>query len=67
MAELFQKVVDSGKKYGVHTGMHIANLEKLKEWMEKGMHIIAYNTDLGFLKSSASAGLSDLREYVSAL
>jgi 2-keto-3-deoxy-L-rhamnonate aldolase RhmA len=67
MTELFQKVVDTGKKYGVHTGMHIANLVKLKEWMAKGMHIIAYNTDLGFLKSSASAGLSDLREHASAL
>lgn len=67
MTEAFQKVVDTGKKYAVHTGMHIGNLAKLEEWMEKGMHIITYNTDLGFLKSSASAGLSELRKYASAL
>jgi len=67
MTEAFQKVVDTGKKYGVHTGMHIGNLVKLKEWMGKGMHIITYNTDLGFLKSSASAGLSELRNHASAL
>ncbi len=67
MTEAFQKVVDTGKKYGVHTGMHIGNLAKLKEWMGKGMDIITYNTDLGFLKSSASAGLLELRDHASVL
>lgn len=60
MNEIFQKVVDSGKKHGVYTGMHIGNLQKLVEWRKKGMQIITYNTDLGFLSAGASAGLKEL-------
>ncbi len=60
MNDVFQKVVDSGKKHGVYTGMHIGNIPKLVEWKKKGMQIITYNTDLGFLSAGASAGLKEL-------
>ncbi len=62
MNSIFQKVVDTGKKHNVFTGMHIANLQKLKEWKQKGMQFIAYNTDLGFLSAGASKGLKELSE-----
>jgi len=62
MIKAFQKVVDTGNKYNVFTGMHVANLESLKKWMKRGMRIITYNTDLGFLKAASSDGLKKLRE-----
>ncbi len=34
--------------------------KKLKEWKNKGMQIIAYNTDLGFLGSGAGIGIKEL-------
>ena len=67
IAEAIQRVVDSGKKYGVHTGMHIGNLDKLKSWMKKGMSIIIYQTDLGFIKEASSRGLKELRMQAEAL
>ena len=62
MSDIFQKVMDTGKKYGVYTGMHIGNLQKLKEWKQKGMQLIAYNTDLGFLGAGAVQGIKELSE-----
>ena len=61
LSDAFQKVVDTGKKYGVHTGMHIGDADKLKEWMLKGMNVITFNTDLGFIKTAATAGLMKLK------
>jgi len=61
MNDIFTKVVETGKKYGVYTGMHIANLQKLVEWKNKGMQLITYNTDIGFLNAGAAQGLKELR------
>lgn len=57
---VFQKVVDAGRRHGVYTGMHIGSLPKLVEWKKKGMQIITYNTDLGFLSAGAVSGLKEL-------
>lgn len=42
--------------------MHIANLQKLVEWKNKGMQIITYNTDIGFLNAGAALGIKELRK-----
>ena len=67
MEEAFSKVVEAGKKYNVFTGMHVASLDALKKWMNKGMGIITYNTDLGFLKMASSGGLKELGQAAAAL
>ncbi len=61
MNGIFEKVLETGRKYGVYTGMHIANLQKLVEWKNKGMQLITYNTDIGFLNAGAVQGLKELR------
>jgi 2-keto-3-deoxy-L-rhamnonate aldolase RhmA len=61
MNDIFMKVMETGKKHGVYTGMHIANLKKLVEWKNKGMQLITYNTDIGFLNAGAAQGLKELR------
>lgn len=67
MEKAFTKVVETGKKYDVFTGMHVANLDALKKWMSRGMGIITYNTDLGFLKMASSGGLAELKNAASNL
>lgn len=62
MEDIFMKVLETGEKFGVYTGMHIANLQKLTEWKNKGMQIITYNTDIGFLNAGASLGIKELRK-----
>ena len=61
MNDIFTKVLETGKKYGVYTGMHIGNLQKLVEWKNKGMQLITYNTDIGFLNAGAALGIKELR------
>lgn len=61
MNDIFTKVLETGKKYGVYTGMHIGNLQKLVEWKNKGMQLITYNTDIGFLNAGAALGIRELR------
>ncbi len=61
MTEIFTNVMKIGKKYGVFTGMHIGNLQKLVEWKNKGMQLITYNTDIGFLNAGAALGIKELR------
>ncbi len=61
MNDIFMKVLETGKKYGVYTGMHIGNLKKLVEWKNKGMQLITYNTDIGFLNAGAALGIKELR------
>jgi 2-keto-3-deoxy-L-rhamnonate aldolase RhmA len=67
ISDAIQKVVDTGRKYDVYTGMHIGGLLKLKEWMNKGMKIITHQTDLGFIKQSSSSGLKESRECAQSL
>ena len=61
MNDIFMKVLETGERHGVYTGMHIANLKKLVEWKDKGMQLITYNTDIGFLNAGAAQGLKELR------
>ena len=56
-----QKVIDISFKLGVAPGIHMGNLEKLTEWKEKGMQVIMYNSDLGFLLEGAEAGIKALK------
>ena len=39
----------------------MGNLEKLNGWKQKGMQVIMFNSDLGFLLEGAEKGLAALR------
>jgi hypothetical protein len=39
----------------------MGNIEKLTEWKEKGMQVIMYNSDLGFLIEGAEKGIKALK------
>ena len=55
-----QRVIDVCSSLGVAPGIHMGNLDRLKEWREKGMRMIMYNSDLGFLFEGAEAGVQTL-------
>lgn len=54
------KMVAACAKYGVASGIHLANIDQLKGWMAKGMRFITYSTDLNFILNS-KAGVDALR------
>jgi len=61
LTKAIDKVVESGKKRGKATGIHIGNIPALKAWREKGMTVLAYSTDIGFLYNASKASLEELK------
>src|SRR5205823_10109760 len=59
VTEAIQKVVDAAKRRNLPSGTHVRDLENLKGWRERGMRLLMYNTDFGFI---AQAGATAVRE-----
>ena len=59
--EAIERVIDISLEAGVAPGIHMGNIEKLTEWRSKGMQVIMYNSDLGFLLEGAESGLNALK------
>ena len=59
--EAIQKVVDSGKRHGVATGIHLRDMEQLKVWRDKGMTMLTCSTDLDILIGGMKAIVDGLK------
>jgi 2-keto-3-deoxy-L-rhamnonate aldolase RhmA len=57
-----EKVVAAGQKHGVPTGLHTNNLDAIRYWAERGMRVLAHQTDLGLLSAAAGKSVADLRQ-----
>jgi len=55
------KVVETAKKKGKASGIHIGNIEALKKWRAKGMTFLAYSTDISFMYSASKSSLEQLK------
>jgi 2-keto-3-deoxy-L-rhamnonate aldolase RhmA len=56
-----QRVLDAALRHKVPCGIHIANLDWLVEWQQRGMQLICYSTDISFLQKGAASGIDKLR------
>ena len=56
-----EKVIDACHRHGVVSGIHIANVGQLQDWMRKGMRMITCSSEIGFLYSAATAAVKELR------
>jgi 2-keto-3-deoxy-L-rhamnonate aldolase RhmA len=56
------KVVETAKKRGKATGIHIANIEAIKTWRAKGMTVLAYSTDISFQYNASKSALERLKK-----
>jgi 2-keto-3-deoxy-L-rhamnonate aldolase RhmA len=61
ITKAIDKVVESAKKKGKASGIHIGNIEALKKWQAKGMTVLAYSTDIGFMYSASKSSLEELK------
>ena len=57
-----EKVINISEKKNVASGIHMGNIEALKKWRSKGMQMIMYNSDLGFLIEGATENLETLKK-----
>lgn len=58
------RVIESTKRHHIVAGIHMGGIASLKGWMEKGMRMIMWNSDLGFLMEGSAPGLAELRAAV---
>ena len=56
-----EEVIRSAGCNNVVPGIHMGSVEALQGWMAKGMRMLMYGSDLGFLMESSKTGLSRLR------
>ncbi len=61
MVSAISKVVEAAEKHGVAAGNHIRDMKILKEWRERGMRVLMYSTDSGFMLSAARDAVQALR------
>jgi 2-keto-3-deoxy-L-rhamnonate aldolase RhmA len=55
------KVVETAKKKGKASGIHIGNMEVIRKWRAKGMTVLAYSTDIAFMYSASKSSLEELK------
>jgi 2-keto-3-deoxy-L-rhamnonate aldolase RhmA len=61
ITKAIEKVVETAKKKGKASGMHIGNIEALKKWRAKGMTVLAYSTDIAFMYNTSKSSLEELK------
>ena len=57
------KVVESAKKKGKASGIHIGSIEAIKKWRAKGMTVLAYSTDIAFMYNTSKSSLEELKRH----
>jgi 2-keto-3-deoxy-L-rhamnonate aldolase RhmA len=62
LTKAIDKVVESAKKYRKASGIHIGNIETIKKWRAKGMTVMAYSTDIGFMYNASKSSLEELKK-----
>ena len=61
LAQAIEKVVNSAKKHGKASGIHIGNIEAIRKWRARGMTVLAYSTDINFMYTASKSGLEELK------
>ena len=59
--ETIETMIASAKRHEVVSAIHAGSVEYLEEWLHKGMGIVMYSSDLGFLMDASKAGVDRLR------
>jgi 2-keto-3-deoxy-L-rhamnonate aldolase RhmA len=59
-----QKVVDTCKKYNVISGIHTSNYEAAKLWIDRGMKMIGYGTDIKLIQQICKQSAKDLKALI---
>jgi 2-keto-3-deoxy-L-rhamnonate aldolase RhmA len=51
-----EAMIAAARRHGVVSAIHMANVDALQAWLAKGMGLIMYSSDLGFLMGDPSKG-----------
>ena len=64
--EAIGQVVDSAKRNGVASGIHLGDSGTVLRWHERGMTMLTCNSDLGFFGAGAQGTVKALRAGIGA-
>jgi len=67
MAECYERVIEACNQHGVAPGIHFHEMEPMKEWIERGMRLVTFKTDINFLMTAAREATTALRGHISSL
>ena len=59
--EAIGRVVEACRRHGKFSGIHTGNLEQLRYWRERGMQLLAYQTDVAVLYSTFNRYISEMK------
>lgn len=59
--EAIERVIERCKAHGVATAIQANDLAYARRWVERGMEIISYSSEIGLLTAAASAGIQQIR------
>lgn len=55
-------VVETARKKGKASGIHIGNAELVRKWRQKGMTVLACSTDIGFMFNASKSTLEEMKK-----
>ena len=62
MTQAIDTMIAAARRHDVVSAIHMADVERLQDWLRKGMRMVMYSSDLGFLMGDPSkSGLERLR------
>lgn len=61
MNHAIEKVVDTAKKRKKASGIHVGNIDLIRKWRAKGMTVLTYSTDIGFMYNASKSSLEELK------
>jgi 2-keto-3-deoxy-L-rhamnonate aldolase RhmA len=61
VAAAIQQVVEAARRHGVASGIHTPDADEARRWRDRGMTLVAANSDLGFFKAGAQRTLAAMR------
>ncbi len=61
LTKAIDKVVETAKKQGKSSGIHIGNIESLKKWRAKGMTVLACSIDIALMYNASKSNLEELK------
>jgi 2-keto-3-deoxy-L-rhamnonate aldolase RhmA len=62
VVEYIEKVIEvCNQRDGVYPGLHVGSITSARAWIDKGMKLLAYSTEVGILEDSAAQTMTDIR------
>ncbi len=62
VVQAIERVMEVSRRHRVAPGIHLTDVDSVKEWARRGMRFISYSGDLAFIVDSAARDLARIRE-----